>query len=67
MIVTTEKGTLLHNSDDGELGTVQRTRNQLKNGASSYNYQCNYQGRGLWCDALIQRDNWKISDDYPWK
>ena len=67
LLVTTEKGSILHYSDDGELGTVQRTRKQLKDGPSNQNYQCNYGGRGMWCGALIQRDGWKISNDYPWK
>ncbi len=67
MAVTSEKGTILDYSDDGEMGSVQRTRQQLINGPSVYNYQCNYKGRGMWCGALIQRDGWEISDDYPWK
>lgn len=61
-----EKGLVLHASNDGELGSVQRTREQLKNGPSTENYQCNKQGRGMWCGALIQRDGWVISKDYPW-
>lgn len=52
--------------DDGEAGTVQRTREQLINGPSTYNYQCSKKGRGIWCGALIQKDGWKISKDYPW-
>lgn len=64
--VTTNKGVLLHYSDDGEVGTVQRTKEQLKNGPSLYNYQCNKRGRGLWCGALIKADSWNISKDYPW-
>ena len=66
MVITTEKGTILSFSDDGEMGTVQRTRKQLLNGPSRYNYQCNKNGRGMWCGALIQKDGWKISKDYPW-
>ena len=66
LLVTTEKGTILDYSDDGELGTVQRTREQLLNGPSRCNYQCNKRGRGKWCGALIQKDGWKISKDYPW-
>ena len=56
----------MHYSDDGELGAVQRTREQLKNGPSREGYQCSTQGRGMWCGALIQRDGWTISKDYPW-
>ncbi len=64
--LTTNRGVLLEYSDDGELGSVQRTREQLKNGPSAYGYQCNKNGRGLWCGALIKADGWKISKDYPW-
>lgn len=56
----------LISSDDGEGGTVERTREQLLNGPSAYRYQCNRNGRGMWCGALIQKDGWKISNDYPW-
>jgi len=56
----------LHYSDDGEGGEVKRTREQLLNGPSGCNYQCNRRGRGMWCGALIQQDGWKISNDYPW-
>lgn len=65
-VINSEKGTNIHFSDDGEAGTVQRTREELKDGPSAYNYQCNKKGRGLWCGALIQKDGWKISKDYPW-
>ena len=64
--INTEKGFTMHYSDDGELGAVQRTREQLKNGPSREGYQCIKQGRGMWCGALIQRDGWTISKDYPW-
>lgn len=64
--INTEKGFTMHYSDDGELGAVQRTREQLKNGPSREGYQCSKQGRGMWCGALIQRDGWTISKDYPW-
>lgn len=66
ILLLTEKGLALHYSDDGELGSVPRTREQLKNGPSKESYQCNKQGRGMWCGALIQRDGWTISKDYPW-
>ncbi len=29
-------------------------------------YNCNKQMRGYYCAALIMKDGWKISDDYPW-
>ena len=64
--INTEKGFTMHYSDDGERGAVQRTREQLKNGPSREGYQCSKQGRGMWCGALIQRDGWTISKDYPW-
>ena len=64
--LNTEKGFIMAYSDDGEYGAVPRTREQLKNGPSKYGYQCNKQGRGMWCGALIQRDGWTISEDYPW-
>lgn len=43
-----------------------KTREKLKNGPAQYNYQCNKNGKGMWCGALIQRDGWQISKDYPW-
>ncbi len=43
-----------------------KTREELKNGPAQYNYQCNKNGNGMWCGALIQRDGWQISKDYPW-
>ena len=64
--INTEKGFTMQYSDDGERGAVQRTREQLKNGPSREGYQCSKQGRGMWCGALIQRDGWTISKDYPW-
>ena len=27
---------------------------------------CNKNAQGMYCGALIQYDNWEISDDYPW-
>ena len=67
MYLTIANGFVMHYSNDREYGRIQRTRKQLKDGPSNENYQCNYMGRGIWCGALIQRDGWKISDDYPWK
>ena len=64
--IAPEEGVKMSYRDDGE-GIVQKTRKQLIDGPSNENYQCNYSGRGIWCGALIQRDGWKISDDYPWK
>jgi len=42
------------------------SREKLKNGPSIQNYQCNKNGRGMWCAALIMADGWQIKDDYPW-
>lgn len=64
--IRSNKGTVLACYNDGESSSVQRTREQLKNGPSKENYQCNSSGRGMWCGALIQRDGWRISKDYPW-
>lgn len=61
-----EKGLLLHYEDDGENSNIIRTRKQLLNGPSRFSYQCNKQGRGMWCGKLIQQDGWQISNDYPW-
>ena len=66
MVINSELGPYLYYSDDGEAGTVQRTREQLIKGPSTCNYQCSKKGRGMWCGALIQKDGWKISKDYPW-
>ena len=30
------------------------------------NYGCNKKARGMWCGALIMKDNWQILSDYPW-
>ena len=60
------KGVFLHAEDDGEWGSKTRTRRELINGPSAQQYQCNPNGRGLWCGALIQKDGWKIAPDYPW-
>lgn len=53
-------------TDDAEPATFERSRTQLINGPSTQNYQCNKNGRGMWCAALIIRDGWRIKDDYPW-
>ena len=66
MVLYSDGNISLTYSDDGEAGTVNRPREVLKDGPSSYNYQCNKKGRGMWCGALIQKDGWKISPDYPW-
>ena len=61
----TQKRAVFHEWDDG--GSYQnKNRNNLMNGPSSYKYQCNKSGRGMWCGALIMRDGWQIKDDYPW-
>ena len=66
MVLYSDGNISLTYSDDGEAGTVNRPREVLKDGPSSYNYQCNKKGRGMWCGALIQKDGWRISPDYPW-
>ena len=53
-------------SSDTESATVEKSRNQIKNGPSPESYQCNKSGRGIWCAALIIKDGWQIKDDYPW-
>ncbi len=46
---------------------MQPSRKFLKTGSNALNYGCNKQnGRGMFCSALIMRDNWKIKSDYPW-
>jgi len=56
-----------HHSSDNEMLYVEKSRNQLINGPSYNNYQCNKNnGRGMWCAALIVNDGWQIKDDYPW-
>lgn len=66
--ITENDGVKLAYRDDAEMGLeiVSRTRDELLNGPSANNYQCNQSGSGFWCGALIQRDGWKISKDYPW-
>jgi len=64
--VITPDGVWGHRYDDKENYKVNRNREQLKNGPSKYNYQCNKNSFGLWCAALVMADNWEIKDDYPW-
>ena len=52
--------------DDEDSNDVVRTRDDLINGNSRYNYQCNKSSRGQWCAAVIMADGWEIKDDYPW-
>ena len=44
---------------------MQPTRSFLIN-ENTRNYGCRDDGRGMFCGALIMRDNWKIKQDYPW-
>lgn len=44
--------------------TSYKSRKTLLNGPASYGYNC--KNLGIWCGALIQRDGWTISKDYPW-
>lgn len=53
--------------DENEVASgkyVLKSRKTLLNGPALYGYNCN--NLGVWCDALIQRDGWTISKDYPW-
>ena len=67
LFVIPTKGVRFHSINDGESFDKIKTRQELLNGPSSNSYQCNKRGRGMWCGALIQKDGWKISPDYPWK
>jgi prepilin-type N-terminal cleavage/methylation domain-containing protein len=64
--ITPNKDVLPKYWDDYENASYTKTREQLKNGPSNYRYQCNKNGRGMWCAALIMADGWQIKDDYPW-
>ena len=68
LCISKEKNTVIpHYVNDHESVFVTRTREELKNGTGTYNYNCNKtNGRGMWCGALIMRDGWQIKDDYPW-
>lgn len=60
-------GVIAKQNDDGENCTIKRTRDQLLNGYGSNNYHCSKRnGRGIWCSALLMKDNWQIKKDYPW-
>ena len=55
----------------GTCGTYDGTpidfnRNNIMAKDNIHNYQCNKNGRGIYCLALIMADGWKIADDYPW-
>ena len=62
----TEKVVRPMSNDDNESSAVVRTRDEFRDGPSANNYQCNKQGRGMWCAALIMADGWEIRSDYPW-
>ena len=66
LLSVTENGVRPMSNDDNEPSDVVRTRAELRDGPSAQGYQCNRQGRGMWCAALIIVDGWQISDDYPW-
>lgn len=61
-----DRGVTPHYWDDNESALKKKTRNQLMNGPSAESYQCSKKARGMWCAAVIMRDNWQIKDDYPW-
>ncbi|MCI1273389.1 MAG: type II secretion system GspH family protein [Clostridiaceae bacterium] len=69
LCVDKNKGVVFMQLNDNDNDYSHVTREELLNGDSiggNYNYQCNRQGRGMWCGALIQMDGWEIKDDYPW-
>ena len=61
-----KNGVLPFSNDDREILDIVRSRDEFRDGPSADNYQCNRQGRGMWCAALIMADGWQIRDDYPW-
>mgnify|MGYP005777609033 CR=1 FL=1 len=66
LFYVTPDGVFPGHNDDDEPYTQQRPRSELLDGPSKYGYQCNEEGLGLWCAAVIMADNWEIKDDYPW-
>jgi len=66
MVITTNNKILFHNTDDGNPVKLGIARDTLINGPSEHRYQCNPQGRGMWCGALIESDGWEFRKDYPW-
>ncbi len=62
----TKNGVLAFSNDDRETLDIVRSRDEFRDGPSANNYQCNRQGRGMWCAALIMADGWEIRSDYPW-
>lgn len=67
MIVHPQYGFRMSAENQGEAnhGTTSiKDRNVLLNGPASYGYNC--KALGIWCGALIQKDNWEIRKDYPW-
>ena len=65
LCLDSELGVVPHAWDDGEPSNTPKTREKLKN-SSSYKYNCNKKGRGMWCAALIMHDGWQMKKDYPW-
>ena len=60
-------GVQMAQRDENEVASgkyVLKSRKTLLNGPALYGYNCN--NLGIWCGALIQRDGWTISKDYPW-
>lgn len=66
-LTVTPDGVQTFKWDDGETVDIIRDREILHNGPSRHNYQCNSDGRGMWCAAMIEKDGWEIKNDYPWK
>lgn len=54
--ITASDGILPFNTNDGMYDYDAMTRTKMLNGPSNHNYQCNAQGRGMWCTALIMID-----------
>ena len=68
IIVHPTLGVRMSQNTENEIKTGKYTiksRKVLKDGPSQFNYHCT--GLGVWCGALIERDGWTISKDYPWK
>lgn len=43
---------------------INNLRNSLK---TNSNDGCNSDAKGVYCGALIEKDGWQITDDYPWE
>ena len=66
LYITRNNKVLFMNTDDGIPVASDVPRDTLINGPSAHRYQCNSQGCGAWCGALLQADGWEFRKDYPW-